>query len=94
MQVRFLGGAGEVGRLGMLLESNDARILFDYGMSPDKPTPTYPMEAPPVDLILLTHAHLDHSGMLPWVAARYESTVLSTAPTAEVATILHRDSLK
>lgn len=94
MEIRFLGGAGEVGRLGMLMEWNDARLLFDYGMSPDKPVPTYPLEAPPVDLILLSHAHLDHSGMLPWVAARYESAILATAPSAEVATLLHRDSIK
>lgn len=94
IKARFLGGAGEVGRLGMVLEHNDARFLFDYGLSPDKPVPSYPMECPPVDLVLLTHAHLDHSGMLPWVASRYESTIITTRPSAEVATILHNDSNK
>lgn len=94
LRARFLGGAGEVGRLGMLLEQDEAHVLFDYGMSPDKPVPSYPQECPPIDLVLLTHAHLDHSGMLPWVASRYETTVLTTRPTAEVATILHNDSFK
>jgi putative mRNA 3-end processing factor len=94
IKARFLGGAGEVGRLGMLLEQDEAHVLFDYGMSPDKPVPSYPQECPPVDLVCLTHAHLDHSGMLPWVASRYESTILTTRPSAEVSTILHNDSHK
>ena len=94
IRARFLGGAGEVGRLGMILEHEDAHLLFDYGLSPDKPVPSYPLECPPVDLVCLTHAHLDHSGMLPWVASRYETTILTTRPSAEVAGILHNDSIK
>lgn len=94
LTAEFLGGAGEVGRLGMLLQHDDARFLFDYGMSPDKPVPSYPKECPPIDLMMLTHAHLDHSGMVPWVASRYEASVLATRPTSEVATILHNDSIK
>jgi putative mRNA 3-end processing factor len=94
LKATFLGGAQEVGRLGLLLEQEDAHLLFDYGLSPDKPVPSYPQEAPPVDLIMLSHAHLDHSGMLPWVASRYETSILATPPSAEVATILHNDSLK
>lgn len=94
LKATFLGGAREVGRLGLVLEQDDARMLFDYGLSPDKPEPSYPMEAPSVDLILLSHAHLDHSGMLPWVASRYETSILATKPSSDVATILHNDSLK
>ncbi len=90
---RFLGAAEDIGRLGFVLEADGHRFLFDYGMEPDKP-PLYPLEAPPVDRVFLTHAHLDHSGMLPWLAARYDASIHCTPPSAEVATLLHRDSLK
>lgn len=90
---RFLGAAEDIGRLGFVLESAGSRFLFDYGMEPDKP-PQYPLPAPPVDRVFLTHAHLDHSGMIPWVTARYDASILCTPPTQEVATLMHKDSLK
>jgi putative mRNA 3-end processing factor len=93
IQGRFLGAAEDIGRLGFVLDWHGSRFLFDYGMEPDKP-PLYPLEAPPIDRVFLTHAHLDHSGMIPWLAARYDASILTTPPTAEVATLMHRDSLK
>ncbi|MES2155657.1 MAG: MBL fold metallo-hydrolase [bacterium] len=90
---RFLGAAEDIGRLGFVLEASGSKFLFDYGMEPDKP-PLYPLPAPAIDRVFLTHAHLDHSGMIPWLAARYDASVMCTPPTAEVATLLHRDSLK
>ena len=47
---RFLGGVEEVGRLSMVFETHDIKLLFEYGMSPGKP-PSYPLPAPPVDLV-------------------------------------------
>ncbi len=90
---RFLGAAEDIGRLGFVTETQGRRFLFDYGIAPDKP-PLYPLEAPPIDQAFLTHAHLDHSGMVPWLASRFECTVMATPPTAEVSTIMHHDSLK
>lgn len=92
-QGRFLGAAEDIGRLGFVLEGEGNRFLFDYGLEPDKP-PLYPLEAPPIDRVFLTHSHLDHCGMLPWLAARYDAAIHCTPPSADVATILHRDSLK
>ena len=90
---RFLGGSSEVGSAALLLETNGLKLLFEYGMSPGKP-PTFPLPAPPVDLILLTHAHLDHSGMIPWLCSRSDQTILTTELTGEICSVLHKDSIK
>jgi putative mRNA 3-end processing factor len=93
MRIRFLGGAEEVGRLGMLLYENDMKLLFDYGLSATDP-PTYPMEAPPVDAVFLSHSHLDHSGMIPWICGRYNTRVFSTIMTQRVSEVLFDDNIK
>lgn len=91
---RFLGAAQDIGRLGFNVETQGgSRFLFDYGIAPDKP-PLYPLETPAMDQVFLTHAHLDHSGMIPWLASRFSSTIMTTPPTAAVSTLMHRDSLK
>jgi putative mRNA 3-end processing factor len=93
IKCQFLGGGDEVGRLAMTLEFDGMRLLFEYGMSPGKP-PTFPLPAPPVDLTLLTHAHLDHSGMIPWLCSKSDQTILSTQLTGEISNLLQKDTLK
>lgn len=92
IKFQFLGGAEEVGRLALLLETEDKnKFLFEYGMNPDKP-PTYPKPSPPPDKVFLTHAHLDHSGMIPWLSERYEQEIITTDLTGEISNLLHKDS--
>jgi len=91
--IQFFGGCEEVGSLSMMLETEDLRVLFEYGMSPGKP-PKIPLPPPPVDITLLTHAHLDHSGMIPWLCARQNTQVLGTELTHKVSNLLHKDSIK
>jgi putative mRNA 3-end processing factor len=93
MRLRFLGGVSEVGRLAMLLEDGGARLLFDYGLAPSDP-PKYPEHAPPVDMAFLSHAHLDHSGMMPWVAGKHGPPAVMTKPTWLMGELLAYDSLK
>lgn len=93
MKLTFLGGAGEVGRLGCLLEVRGRRLLLDYGMAPDDP-PRYPLEAPPVEGALLTHGHLDHCGMLPWAAGHHGVETVAAGPTGDLARLLVRDARK
>ncbi len=93
MEIQFLGGASEVGRLGMLLRQGPESILFDYGVLPKDP-PQYPLKAPPVDLVFVSHAHLDHSGMVPWLCGRHDTNVVLTPVTSDVSDLLLVDSLK
>lgn len=66
MQVGFLGGAREVGRIGIAVKSKKTQSLLDYGVMFNH-EPGFPMHVPPkeVDALILTHSHLDHSGALP-----------------------------
>lgn len=93
MRFRFLGGAGEIGRLGIVIEERGRRMLVDYGLAPDTP-PGFPLQAPEIDAMLLTHAHLDHSGMVPELSLRGSPPVWTSEITRRVANILHHDSLK
>jgi putative mRNA 3-end processing factor len=66
LQIGFLGGAREVGRIGISVKSKKTQALLDYGVMFDH-EPGFPMHVPPkeVDALILTHSHLDHSGALP-----------------------------
>ncbi|MGE4274851.1 MAG: MBL fold metallo-hydrolase [Candidatus Methanomethylophilaceae archaeon] len=93
MKLRFLGGADIVGRMGMLMEADNKTMVFEYGMTPTKP-PSYPLPSPRVDHAFLTHCHLDHCGMMPWLCGRYDNEVFTTPLTAEIGEIMMYDSLK
>lgn len=93
MKMRFAGGVDHVGSLGVMMESGDTRLLFDYGMTPSKP-PKYPMKVPHIDALFISHSHLDHVGMSPWLCGEYGTTIWGTEVTLEVAVVLLQDSLK
>lgn len=93
MKFRFLGGAEMVGRMGMTIEGDGKTMLVEYGMSPTKP-PEYPIVAPRVDHVFLTHCHLDHCGMVPAVCGRDGCELFTTPLSAEVSELMMYDSLK
>ena len=93
MNFRFLGGGNEVGRVGILVDDKEKKILFDYGLTPESP-PLYPLTSPPVNNLFLSHAHLDHSGMLPWIAGTYNVDIYATSVSKAISFLLFRDAIK
>lgn len=93
MRLSFVGGVRFVGGLGMVVESDQTRIMFDYGVIPKKP-PEYPRRVQYVDELFLSHSHLDHVGMSPWLTGEYGTVNIGTEVTLGVSTILLEDSLK
>lgn len=95
LKLRFLGGTREIGRTSILVTNSDKSLLFDYGVALDH-EPGFPMHVRPreVDAIILTHAHLDHSGALPaFFVSRYIPTY-ATPVTYELTRILVQDFLR
>jgi putative mRNA 3-end processing factor len=66
LQIGFLGGTREVGRIAITVKTEKTQVLLDCGVMLNH-EPGFPMHIPPkeVDAIILTHSHLDHSGAVP-----------------------------
>ncbi|MCX6775501.1 MAG: MBL fold metallo-hydrolase, partial [Candidatus Micrarchaeota archaeon] len=93
MRFSFLGGAGEVGKSAFLLE-DEKRLLLEYGIKLHQKT-EYPLPFQGViDYVILSHAHLDHSGFVPAVYEHCSPPCIATYPTQALSTMLVRDSMK
>jgi putative mRNA 3-end processing factor len=91
MDVRFFGGAREVGRSALLV--ND-RLLVDYGMLTGNP-PQFPVTSPDPEAVVVSHGHLDHVGAVPsLLSGSARPPIHWTPPTSELALTLARDTLK
>ena len=98
MEVKVLGAANEVGRSGFLVNCNGTNILLDYGVLFGRrgTPPGYPLHVKPKDLdaIIITHAHLDHSGNVPSLFVSGNTDVYATPPTFDLSKLLIEDMLK
>ena len=98
MKIKVLGAAREVGRSGFLVNCDGANFLLDYGVMFGKRgnPPQYPLHVKPrdVDSIIITHAHLDHSGNVPSLFVSGHNRVYATAPTLDLTNLLIEDMLK
>jgi putative mRNA 3-end processing factor len=91
MEIQFLGGAREVGRSAILV---DDALLLDYGTLTGEP-PQYPVGRPEPDAVVVSHGHLDHVGQVPaLLRGERRPPIHWTPPTAELARVLARDTLK
>ncbi len=92
MQIRFLGGAREVGRIGITVKSAKTQVVIDYGVMLDN-EPGFPMHVPPKDIdgLILTHSHLDHSGALPIFYINDKKTLITNKLNLELSQLLIQD---
>ncbi|MDO5695188.1 MAG: MBL fold metallo-hydrolase [Eubacteriales bacterium] len=96
MKLKFLGAARSVTGSLHLLELNGKNYLVDCGMEQGGDNVNnnkLPVEAVTVDAVLVTHAHIDHSGRLPLLVKRgFRGEIITTPKTAELLDIMLRDS--
>src|SRR2546426_394608 len=101
VRITALGGFRQVGRSAALLSTRESKVLIDCGVliSEDNGSPY--LNAPEVtplssiDAVVITHAHLDHSGLVPALFKYgYEGPIYTTAPTRDLMSLLQLDFIK
>ncbi len=99
-RLSFLGAAKSVTGSRFLLEADGATVLVDCGLSQERDMQARnwePFPVPPerIDALLLTHAHLDHCGLIPrLVKEGFRGKIFTSGPTAEIARIVMLDSAR
>ena len=101
VKVNFLGAAGVVTGSKFLIETSEKNILIDCGMFQglkelrELNWEDLPVDVSSIDLVLLTHGHLDHVGYLPRLIKQgFKGKIIGTAPTLAIAEIILKDSAK
>jgi len=98
IKLKFLGAAQNVTGSRHMLEANGVRVLIDCGLYQerqfrDRNWEPFPIKPKSIDAVLLTHAHLDHCGLLPkLVREGFRGKIYCTDATAEIARIILLDS--
>jgi uncharacterized protein len=99
IRISFLGGASQVGRTCYLLQTEESNIMVDCGINVAAPEESaYPYLHVPefkieeLDAVILTHAHVDHSALIPLLYKYgYKGPVYCTPPTRDIAAMLCLD---
>ncbi|HTK36931.1 MAG TPA: MBL fold metallo-hydrolase [Pyrinomonadaceae bacterium] len=100
-KITFYGGVGTVTGSKYLLESNNKRVLVDCGLFQglrelrEKNWEDLPFDVRELDAIIITHAHIDHTGFLPRVVKLgYQGEIITSRATADLMKILLPDSAR
>lgn len=99
MKLTVWGAAQQVTGSMHLLETDNYTILIDCGLDYEKDTwleenEQFPFMPSEIDVVILTHAHIDHSGNLPTLVRHgFEGQILCTSPTADLTELLLLDSV-
>ena len=100
MKLRILGAAGEVTGSNYMIETAGYRVLVDCGTQQGADEErhegeSFPYDPTGIDAVLLTHAHIDHSGRIPLlVKLGFKGKIYCTHATAELVEVLLRDSAR
>lgn len=104
IRIGGLGGFRQVGRSCVLLQTEESKVLMDCGINPSAEpgsTDNYPfLNAPELDLqsldaVILSHAHMDHCGMIPFLYKMgYDGPLYCTEPTRDLMIMLTLDYIK
>ncbi|HIG98305.1 TPA: beta-CASP ribonuclease aCPSF1 [Candidatus Woesearchaeota archaeon] len=101
VRVTMLGGGRQVGRSCIFLQTPESRVLLDCGVDVASQDSSYPyLDAPEfnidqLDAVVLSHAHLDHVGFLPYLyKLGFRGPTYCTAPSRDVAALLLLDFVK
>jgi len=95
MIIKFYGAAHEVTGSCNYVECNGKKILIDCGMhqGTDGQDDSFPFSAKDIDCVILTHAHIDHSGLLPLLSKHgFNGKVYATKATYSLCEIMLKDS--
>lgn len=98
IRITFLGGAREVGRSALLFYTPESRVLLDCGIDISTQNNKFPIFNVPefdlkeIDAIIVTHSHLDHSGLVPYMyKVGYRGPVYMTEPVRDTTALLALD---
>ncbi len=101
MRISFLGAAGEVTGSNHLIETQNAKILFDCGLFQgddwlvEKNYEDFDFDPSQIDAVFLSHAHLDHCGRLPKLVKHgFQGKIYATAPTIDLTEVVLLDAAK
>lgn len=102
IRMTALGGFREVGRSAVLLSTRESKILIDCGVDVSDPNNGSPYFNAPeiqpidsIDCVVITHAHLDHCGLLPALYKYgYDGPVYCTPPTRDLMSLLQLDYIR
>jgi metallo-beta-lactamase family protein len=101
LSIQFLGAAGTVTGSKTLISNGDKKILVDCGLFQGLKHlralnwQPLPFDASEINAVILTHAHLDHTGYLPRLVHQgFDGPVYGSAPTCEITEVLLLDSAK
>ena len=102
IRMTVLGGAQEVGRSAFLVKTRESSVLLDCGINPgsQRPFESFPrfdcpeFQIDQLDAVVITHAHLDHCGLAPFLYKYgYDGPLYCSAPTSNLMTMLQLDYL-